>query len=145
LKSGRYQRVFIGWIIAAVVVAGLAYPFKSTVVPTWKIQVVDQQGRPYTNLRVRQAWKHYSLELEVGENIDDRWTDRDGYVEFPERTIKLSLLSRTFRMILTSVRTLFHGSTGISADIAATGPLGYKSVEYIPSKPPEKLVLPTQE
>lgn len=146
MNSGRSRRVFIVLISAALVAVGFAYPVESTVVPAWKIRVVDEAGRPYAGMSVSQAWKHYSLELEGGENMESRWTDGDGYVEFPERTLRMSLLSRAFRLAFTKVKTLFHGSTGISADVAATGPQGYKSVEYVPSKsPPEQLVLPRKD
>jgi hypothetical protein len=131
--------------VAVLLLIGITYPFESKVVPAWRIQVIDEAGKPYAGMEVSQAWKHYSLELEGGENMETRWTDASGYVEFPERTLRLSLLSRAFRMAFTRAAKLLHGSTGISADIAATGPQGYKSVEYVPGKPlPEQLVLPSK-
>jgi hypothetical protein len=133
-------------IITVLAAVGMLWPFESTVVPAWKIRVVDETGKPYTGMAVSQAWKHYSLELDDSENMESRWTDGSGYVEFPARTIKLSLLSRAFRIALTKVKTLFHGSTGISADVAATGPQGYKAVKYTQGKPPpEQLVLPSKD
>lgn len=145
MSSKLSRRLFIILIIAVLVVVGLAYPFNSTVVPAWRIRVVDEAGSPYAGMEVSQAWKHYSLELEGGENMETRSTDASGYVEFPERTLKLSLLSRTLRMAFTRAAKLLHGSTGISADVSATGPQGSRSVEYVPGKPPpEQLVLPSK-
>lgn len=146
MRYGRSRLVFIVVIIAALAAIGSAVPFESTVVPVWKIRVVDEAGKPYAGMGVSEGWKHYSLELEDGGHYETRWTDDAGYVEFPKRTLKLSLLSRIFRTTLTHALKLLHGSTGISADIAATGPQGHKSVEYVPGKPPpEQLVLPSKE
>lgn len=139
------RRVFIVLIIAVLVLVGVVYPFESTVVPAWSIRVIDEAGRPYAGMEVSQAWKHDSLELEGGENMETRSTDASGYVEFPDRTLRLSLVSRFFRMAFTRAAKLLHGSTGIHARVAATGPQGYKSVEYVPGKPPpEQLVLPSK-
>lgn len=146
MNSRRSRRVVVVLIIAALVVLGLVYPFKSTVVPAWRIRVVDEAGRPYAGMEVSQAWKHYSLELEGGENMETRSTDASGYVEFPERTLRLSLLSRTLRTTFTRAAKLLHGSTGIHARVVATGPQDIKSVEYVPGKPPpEQLVLPSKD
>ena len=123
----------------------IAYPFKSTVIPAWRLRVVNEKGEPYIGKKVRQAWKHYSLELDTAENMEDRWTDHNGYVAFPERTIRANLLWRTIVPLWSTVMMLAHGSTGISADVAASGPQGYESVKYVPNKPlPEQLVLPSE-
>jgi len=122
------------------------YPLETTVVPAWRIRVVDEQARPYARLKVMQAWKHYTLELGDSENMEDRWTDNSGYVEFPARTIKVTIIGRALRIFTTFVSVVLHGSVGIHADLAAVGPNGYKSVEYVPGKsPPGQLVLPRNE
>lgn len=121
-------------------------PFETTVVPTWKLRVIDEEGVPYEGLRVVEYWKHYSLELEAGQNGEERWSDRNGVVEFPRRTIRMTVLGRLFRMAITRLNRLLHGSTGIRADIMATGPKGTKTLQYEPNKPPpDTLVLPRQE
>jgi hypothetical protein len=146
LTHKRSRLIFVAVAIVFLAVIGSAIPRESAVVPAWKIRVVDEAGKPYVGLQVRQAWKHYSLELEGGRNMEDRWTDASGYVEFPARTLRLSLLSRAYRLVFTSGLKLLHGSTGIQADVAATGPQGYESVRYVPGKlPPERLVLPRKD
>jgi hypothetical protein len=118
-------------------------PYPTTVVPEWRVRVVDEAGRPYAGMGVSQGWQHYSLELEGGGNYETRRTDGDGYVTFPKRTLWAGLLSRGFRRASTAAMSIAHGGGGIHADIAATGPQGYKSVEYTPGKPPPpELVLP---
>jgi hypothetical protein len=134
------------WLALTLVAVILGYPFESTVVPAWRLRAVDERGDPYVGKQVRQAWKHYSLELDAGENMEDQFTDGNGYVTFPERSIRTPLL---WRAVLTTVRaalTVAHGGYGIHADVAATGPRGYKSVTYDPNKPPPDLiVLPPKE
>ncbi len=121
----------------------MVYPFETTVVPTWRLRVVDEEGVPYARKRVRQSWKHYSLELEDGENMADGLTNEDGFVEFPERTVRLTTAGRISRTALTHILKVFHGSTGIHADVAAIGPQGYRSLEYVlDGPPPAQLVLP---
>lgn len=146
MRGGTKRLGFIIVVVMTLSAIGSIIPFQSTVVPAWKIRVIDETGRPYAGMSVSQAWKHYSLELEGGENMETRQTDEAGYVEFPQRTLKLSLLSRALRSVYTHVLTLSHGSAGISADVAATGPQGYKSIKYVAGKPPpDQLVLPSRD
>ena len=129
-------------LLLAIVIL-LLVPFPSTVVPEWRVRVVDESGRPYAGMRVSEGWKHYSLELEAGGNYETCQTDGGGYVTFPRRTFWAGLMSRVLRTAFTKAMTIMHGSVGIHADIAATGPQGYKSVEYTPGEPPPpELVLP---
>jgi len=140
------RKTFIVIGAIALVLFGLLYPFETTVVPTWKLRVIDEQGIPYEGLRVDEDWKHYSLELEEGTNGEERWTDQNGVVQFPRRTIRIGIPGRLFRMTVTSLKRYLHGSTGIHAYIMATGPKGIKSLNYEPNKPPpDTLVLPRQE
>lgn len=43
----------------------LLLPYKTTVVPEWKIRVIDETGRPFAGAIVRQVWDHYSCESRV--------------------------------------------------------------------------------
>ncbi len=139
LKSVLSRRQAI--LLALIILFLVSYP--TTVVPKWRTKVIDEAGKPYAGMVVTQAWKNYSLELEGGENMETRRTDGDGYVTFPKRTFWAGLLSRGFRRGFTAAMTIAHGGGGIHADIAATGPQGYISVEYMPGKPPPpELMLP---
>ena len=48
--------------VKSLVLAGLAivllFPYQTTVVPEWKIRVVDDNGEPFAGARVRQQWYH---------------------------------------------------------------------------------------
>ena|SRR6266481_2683401 len=99
----------------------------------------------HTRKEVRQNWKHYSLEADGIDHLEDQWTDENGYASFPERTIRASILRRIVLTAFTGAMTLAHGSVGISAGVAATGPQGYQRLEYDPGQPlPRRLVLPSQ-
>lgn len=137
------------WKVAVVVLvlvlfAGL-YPYKTTVVPAWKLRIVDEKGKPYAYMTATQAWKDYSLEIEAGQNLDTRSTNTDGYVEFPKREIRASVLKRVSLTLWSALMTLAHGSTGVKAYIHVSGPRGYGEVNYERGKPvPTQLVLPSE-
>lgn len=130
----------------ALVGLGLIYPFETTVVPAWKIRVIDNHGAPYPGLKATEVWRHYSLTLSAGDNEEDRWTDNEGYVEFPKRTIRMSAVKRLGFTILTAINSLMHGSTGVHAYVLATGPQGITYVKYDPQKsPPDRFILPREK
>ena len=70
----------------------LVFPFKTTIVPNWKLKVVDQSGNPVPMINVTQHWQHYLLERSGAEDL--RKSGSDGLVDFPERTIRASALRR---------------------------------------------------
>jgi hypothetical protein len=115
------------------------YPFESTVVPAWRLRVVDEQGRACPDMQVNQGWKHYSLDLEAGTDGEYKFTDGNGYVEFPERTIQASLARRIVAPLIAHALTIAHGSTGISGYVFASGMkegpwLNYKPGKALPDK-----------
>jgi hypothetical protein len=91
-------------------------------------------------MRVTQSWGHYSLYPDSGGGgVNKRFTDIDGYVEFPEQQIRASLLRRVFMPIFAHMLLLAHGSVGASGAVWATGIkdvawLNYKDSEPLPSK-----------
>ena len=116
------------------------FPFKTTVVPEWKIRVVDESGEPFTDARVFQSWYHYSYDVSDGE---ERYVDQNGYVTFPERTFRAPLLYRVLRSALAQLLTLAHGSTGIHAYVWAVTPERTSAFFYYkPGEPlPKTIVL----
>jgi hypothetical protein len=130
--------------LLACVAAILLYPTKTVIVPAWRIRVVDEVGKPVSNEFVRQSWKHYSLELDAAEHLGDGWTDADGYVAFPERSIRANLLQRILVPLVNTVSLYEHASYGVSAEITVWG--GHTvptSVKYTPDRPlPAEVVLP---
>ena len=134
------KRRWLFLVILVLVALTVVYPFETTVVPEWKIRVVDETGSPFVGARVVQQWDHYSLGIGGGE---EKWADEAGYVVFPKRIARSSFLHRMLRTSWAAVTTLAHGSTGIRATVWATTPrVSSDSVEYEEGKPlPQVIVL----
>ncbi len=89
---------------------------------------------------VTQSWKHNTLETDAGANYETLTTDVNGYVAFPERTIKASLLRRIVLTVFSAFMTLAHGSFGVDAYIIVAGE---NVADYKPSEPlPEQIIVP---
>ena len=127
--------IFIGVI--------MIFPFESPVVPAWKIQVVDEAGHPIGGIGVRQSWNNYSVG-HIGQS-EDSVTDDNGYVTFPARTIRASLL-RGLTYPIFNLLCGPHASWGPSSDVLVLvhdeNKLG--DAEWSPGKPlPEQAVVRT--
>ncbi|MGB7069308.1 MAG: hypothetical protein WBD22_07420 [Pyrinomonadaceae bacterium] len=122
-------------------------PFNTTLVPEWKVQVIDENGNPYKGKGVRQFCDSYTLGVSPCQDSNDfmRLTDENGYAVFPERKINMSLLFRLIRSVFNFVMQLAHGSFGVDIYLDSTGPQDYKSLKYIPGEPlPEKFILSSE-
>jgi hypothetical protein len=108
----RYTAALLGVIV-------LLLPYSTTVVPEWKVRVVDQHGRPVAGVVVSESWQDYSLEGEGHE--EDRLTDEAGYVTFPERKIWSPLGWRIISTGMAAFLTLAHGSMGPHATVMVSG------------------------
>src|SRR2546422_8232729 len=116
LKKTWLRTLLVGLIGAGVV---SLYPSRSTVCPAWTIRIVDTAGNPLRGAFVRQVWKDYSVESASHEQ--DAHTDENGYVSFPERTVRSSWLARTFGVVSHTVSLGVHASYGPSAQVHAYG------------------------
>ena len=128
-------------LICAVIIL-LVYPFESVVVPAWRLRVVDLEGNPCPDKQVNQGWKHYSLELGAGDYGEYKFTDGEGYIVFPERTVRASLIRRIFAPVIAHILTIAHGSTGISGYVFASGIKGAPWLSYKPGEPlPDTIIV----
>ena len=84
------------------------YPWKTTVVPEWRVKIIEQSGAPVRDTAVREVWHHSSLES--ASHQEELITDKDGYVTFPRRTIRVPLVVRAFRPMVNALNP--HGSSG---------------------------------
>ena len=147
-RTPKSARLWIGLsicLLLSCIGVVLLYPTKTVIVPAWKLRVVDESGKPYTEQFVRQSWKHYSFELDAGEDMEDQWTDADGYVAFPERVIRANLVQRMLNPLTNKMSLGEHASYGASAAVTTWNSEGSESVsvEYDPNKPlPKEIVLP---
>lgn len=117
------------------VVAAMFYPITSTVVPTWRVHVVDVNGLACQNMRVTQSWGHYSLYLGGNSNSQCRLTDSSGYVLFPQREVRARLLRRLFVPVIAHILVIAHGSVGADAAVWAVGIKDVAWLSYKPGKP----------
>lgn len=97
------------------------YPFESTVVPAWRVKVVDVNGVACENMPVTEMWGHYSLFLIGNHQSEDGLTDLNGIVEFPERRVRATGIRRLVMPVVTQALTIAHGSTGVRGSIHTSG------------------------
>ena len=117
-------------------------PIESTVVPIWRLQVVDVNGTACSNMRVTQSWGHYSLYLGGNDQSDDRFTDPHGNVEFPKRTVHAGLARRIVVPVIAHMLLIAHGSVGPSGAVWASGIKDVAWLSYAPGKQlPDKMLV----
>ena len=125
-------------IVALCVLIGAAiYPFESSVVPAWRVRVIDTEGVACENMPVTEMWGHYSLFLDGDFQSADDVTNPEGVVEFPERRVRAIGMRRVIMPIVTKVLTIAHGSTGVDGAVSTSGLkdvawLSYKGNEPLP-------------
>ena len=90
------------WIVlsAMAVMTLLLYPFERHVVPAWSVQVVDENDHPLAGIDVQQEWGQFGPEERIW--ADSRLSSADGWVEFPERLVPVSLGPLALKYFLTS-------------------------------------------
>ena len=124
------------WLpILAVLLTALLFPFETTIVPPWRVQVVDKAGTPLRGVTVTEHWSHSSLEHDGHEA--EATTDEGGYVTFPVRTIRASLLGRVIGPVQNVLKTGVHAGFGPSADLSVPGDIAV----YSPGKPLPKQIV----
>src|SRR2546428_7565695 len=91
----RTRQTWLRTLLVGLIGAGVVslYPSRSTVCPAWTIRIVDTAGNTLSCAFVRQAWEDYSVESASPEQ--DVCTDENGYVSFPERTVRSSWMAPT--------------------------------------------------
>lgn len=137
----------IAILVAIIFVVGLGFiPYNTVLVPRWKVRVINEKGEPYTNKMVRQFCDSDTLMVAPCSDSNDgtQYTNLDGFVEFPERTISLSLYGRVVRTGISFLRQFAHGSFGKSIYIDASGPKGLQKLEYSGGAPPSVFVLKSE-
>lgn len=134
------EKPYLIFAMLCFIIALLIYPFESTVLPVWNLQVVDVNESVCRDMRVTQDWGHYSLDLDGGGGSDVRLTDMNGYVEFPKRMIRASLLQRVVVPLIAHILVIAHGSVGASGAVWASGIKDVAWLSYKDGKPlPDKM------
>jgi hypothetical protein len=108
------------WLWVLLVLGVLSfYPFESTVVPTKSVLVTAESGKPIEGAKVRQSWKNYSLETDGHE--EDLFTDKNGRVSFPRRTLRASIWRRLYRPVANIFGQGVHASFGVQSEVLELG------------------------
>jgi len=105
--------IILGFLIVGVGVVMLL-PIETSAVPTWRIQVVDQDGNPLREIGLREYWGDYSVDYQV--STQDLTTDKNGFVTFGPRTTKATLLRRILYPLQNSLGGV-HSSWGPHAGV----------------------------
>lgn len=128
----------IGVILVCIV--GAFFPLETEIVPAWRLRVVDENGRAVAGQEARQSWIDHALDT-TGWHEQARTTDADGYVTFPRRTVRASLLRRVAMPV---INLLTHGGVGVAASVRVYNNTGdAASVAYKHGATlPESIVLP---
>jgi hypothetical protein len=137
----RFPGKIISISILVVILGVLLFPFKTTVVPLWKVRVVDEAGKPLAQVAVTEYWRHTSAESD--DHHAESITDDSGYVTFPRRTIRASLIRRLIGQLINRMNV--HGvDLGPHAYLIVAGDMNSTThnSDYLPGKPlPEEIVL----
>lgn len=134
-------------VVIIVFVVVVIIPFETSHLDEWRVRVVDENNTAYSGKSVVQFCENYTLGVapcfEQGEST--KVTDKHGYVTFPKRTFRLSLLSRIVRTAFNFVMIIAHGSVGNDIYLQATGPQGVATLKYDEvGVLPAKFVLPSK-
>jgi hypothetical protein len=129
----QLQKMVGGEGVHSCLIVLLFYPFELTVVAEWRLRIVDQTGQRLRGNRVRESWSHYTLETQGHE--EERLSDGDGYVTFPRRTLRTSLITWAAKFLARLVNV--HSSYGPSASVYYLGdyPLISEEPWYQPGRP----------
>jgi hypothetical protein len=126
------RKKWFGLAIPGVVLAILLYPFQTTVVPEWRVRVVDESGNSMIGMTVKEGWEHSSIESHRHEQ--DLTTDNHGSVTFPRRTIRANLLWRIVGGAIVTV--VPHQPSGPHFFLDVQGPYTtLTGTDYLPNDP----------
>ena len=132
-------QLIIAGIICFVILT-IVVPIETTMIPNWRLQVVDVDGVACPGMRVTQHWGHYRLYVGGNDSSEDRYTDLNGYVEFPARSVRAGLFRRITVPIVTRITTIMHGGWNISGAVWASGIKDVAWLSYQSDKPlPDKM------
>ena len=128
--------------VLGILVLLLIFPFKTVVVPSWPVRVVDETGRPIPGIYVTEHWQHYMLDDYGQEEM--RSTDSYGAVEFSERSIRSSVVQRLWTSVSKFAREGFLGRWDCYGSVVVWGSREHSTTTAVlqeGSVPPEKIVV----
>jgi hypothetical protein len=101
MKVNRRKLLFGLSIVILVVL--FIYPWKQVlVVPAMRVRILDESGNPAPGAVVKQKWEYRAIGSQEYQEMSK--ADENGYVSFPERTERISLL----RLVPSYAREMVH-------------------------------------
>lgn len=87
----RSKRILIVILVAALILLTASLiPIQRAPVPEWRIQIVNEAGSPVPHVDVHEEWMDFGRESHT--MVDVRSSDANGWVVFPARTSRASIL-----------------------------------------------------
>jgi hypothetical protein len=109
------------WLFSILALVWLLYPEKLTIVPAYHVKLVDQFGAPMANTGVSELWQQTSVQR--GENLEQHFTNAQGEVDLPERTVRAPLAQRIIGCFAYLSREGLAAACGNRFSISAAGDL----------------------
>jgi hypothetical protein len=109
------------WLLAGLVLVVLLYPEKLTIVPAYRVKIVDQFGTPMPKTAVSELWQQTSVQRT--ESVDLRMTNAHGEALLPERTLRSPLAERILGCLAYMGRAGVNAPCGSHFSISAAGDL----------------------
>ena len=113
----KHKLVFLLIVLIALVFI-LAWPTTTAESPLWEVWVVNEAGQPLEGMTVTLDYENYTAESEG--HLERRETDVNGYVVFPQRSLRASRFQRIVTT-LESATAGVHASFGPHATVWADG------------------------
>lgn len=92
----RTRKSFVAVLSLAALVFAF-FPWDTTVVPAVRVQVFDETGKPAAAVRVEQEWEYTALESYSQRAVSV--TDSNGFVAFPQRSVRVSFARKTIGFV----------------------------------------------
>jgi hypothetical protein len=115
----KHNLKFVVILLVASALVVVFLPWKTKVVPAVRIQVFDETGKPAARVRVEQEWVYTALDSYFQNAVTE--SDSDGYVAFPERTIRISPARKTIGFMANMLPLMCAYGFGASGSISAHG------------------------
>jgi hypothetical protein len=117
VKANRKSLLALFAVPAAVI---LFVPWSTTVVPTVRVQVFDESGKPAAGIRVEQEWMYQAIGSDSQRAVSA--TSADGYIAFPKRSVRMSFARKALSFVRSLAPVMCADGFGPSGSISAYGP-----------------------
>ena len=134
--------VFASLCLLLFLLAFLIYPFQQTIIPAWQLRIIDNHGSPVSEINITEHWQHWLFEKHAHDDL--RKPGPDGRVNFPERTMRTSLLNRMVTRVQRRATEGRYAKVEPAASVVVWGSKNYQTtvaVYRIGELPPSEIVV----